>query len=369
LQGSQPNLKKAQAAAQAALDKKALEPVLLDLSEEDSYTDYLLVVSARSDRQVRSIADSVTEALIEQAISKTIPAVVEVQNVGVGLGSGVVISSAGYIVTNNHVVANGKQFQVVFADGSSVPAKLVGADPVDDLAIVQVHAAHLAVATLGDSSMLRVGETVLALGNPLGIAGTATNGIISALNRTVNEGQGGGSILNAVQTSAAINPGNSGGALINLGGQVVGIPTLAAVDPEFNAPATGIGFAIPSNTVRRIADQLMRSGKVTSSGRASLGIYGAPVTQQVAAQYNLPVDHGVVIGRLVANGPAQKAGLKAGDIIVAADGHTITSYDDLLTALAAKKPGDKMKLDVVTASGQKHTYTVTLGELTVNSNG
>ena len=312
------------------------------------------------------------DKLREHAIAVASPATVEVKNVGVGLGSGVIMSSDGYIVTNNHVVANGHQFTVTLASGQTVSAKLVGTDPVDDLAVVKISAQKLPTATFGSSSDLVVGQSVLAIGNPLGIVRTVTEGIVSALHRTVNEGQNSkGSILNAIQTSAAINPGNSGGALINLGGQVIGIPTLTAVDPEFNAPASGVGFAIPSNTVKSIADQLIKYGKVVHSGRAALGIEAVPqpVDAQLAQQYNLPVDHGILIYNVSANGPAATAGLRKGDIIVKVDNMTISTYDDLLTALAKKKPGDTATVTAVDAQGHTHSYNVKLGELSVNSNG
>ncbi|MGH2347393.1 MAG: S1C family serine protease, partial [Chloroflexota bacterium] len=216
-------------------------------------------VSARQDSAARpavstgagagSVPTTDAETLREKAIAEVGPAIVEVQNVGVGLGSGVIIRKDGYIVTNHHVVAKEQKLVVVLPDGRPMTAKLVGEDAVDDLAVIKISADNLPAASFGDSSKLRVGQTVLAMGNPLGIANTVTNGIVSALNRTVREGQQtNGSILHAIQTNAAINPGNSGGALINLGGQVIGIPTLTAIDPEFNAPASGVGFAIPSNT-------------------------------------------------------------------------------------------------------------------------
>ena len=198
-----------------------------------------------------------SDRLREQAIAKVDTAIVRVNNVGKGLGSGVTTSANGYVVTNYHVVSGATSLTVTLADGRTLGAKLIGTDPVDDIAVIKITASRLPTASFGSSSSLRLGQTVLAIGNPLGIGTTVTDGIVSALNRTVNEGQNGpqsnGSILNAVQTSAAINPGNSGGALINLAGQVVGIPTLTAVDPEFNAPASGVGFAIPSNTVQNLA--------------------------------------------------------------------------------------------------------------------
>jgi S1-C subfamily serine protease len=287
-----------------------------------------------------------------------------------GLGSGVILTKNGYIVTNNHVVSGQQQLTVRLSDGKNLPAKLIGVDTVDDLAVVKINANNLPPATLGNSGDLRVGQSLLAIGNPLGIVSTVTDGIVSALHRSVSEGQQtNGRILNAIQTSAAINPGNSGGALINLAGQVIGIPTLTAVDPEFNAPAAGVGFAIPSSTVKNITSQIMKYGKVMHSGIAALGIQAYPqsITPSIARQNNLPVDHGVLIRQVESNGPAAKAGIHANDIVVKIGSTTITSYEDMLGALAQHKPGDTIDVTVVTPQRQQHTYKIKLGELNVNN--
>src|SRR2546421_2845627 len=175
----------------------------------------------------------------------------------------------------------------------------------------------MAVISLGDSAKLRVGQDVLAIGNPLGITQTVTNGIISALNRTVSEGTT--IIPNAIQTDAPINPGNSGGALVDMQGNLVGIPTLVPLDPEFNSPANGVGFAIPSNRVKFIVPQLIDSGKVVHSGRASLGVKLIDIDPNIAAQNQLAVDHGALIVKVAPNSPAEQAGLKVGDIIAQID--------------------------------------------------
>ncbi len=258
-------------------------------------------------------------------------------------------------MTNHHVVANAQQIRVTLSNGQILTARLVGADATDDLAVIKVHASNLPAATFGDSSRLIVGQTVLAIGNPLGITRTVTDGIVSALNRTVLEGQGStDSIRNAVQTSAPINPGNSGGALIDLAGHVIGVPTLTAVDPEFNAPAAGIGFAIPSNTVVNITSQIVRHGRVIHSGRAALGISAESVTPSLAAQFGLPVNQGVLVFGLLRGGGAQRAGIRKDDIIVKVDSHSITGLNDLVTALAAKAPGQTARVTVVTTRGQKN---------------
>jgi S1-C subfamily serine protease len=201
----------------------------------------------------------------EAVVAKVEPSVVEVYVTlaqGAALGSGVIIDSRGYIVTNNHVVSGAQTIQVVLSNGTKEPAQLTGTDTADDLAVLKIAVppAGLSVATLGDSAQLQVGQEVLAIGNPLGITQTVTNGIVSALKRSVSEGQGGATIQNAIQTDAAINPGNSGGALVDLQGNVVGIPTLTAIDPEFNTPANGVGFAIPSNRVKSVVTQLIPTG-------------------------------------------------------------------------------------------------------------
>jgi S1-C subfamily serine protease len=310
------------------------------------------------------------DTLRERAIAKVSPSVVRVKNVGIGLGSGIIMTKDGYIVTNHHVVANAHQIRVTLSDGQALTARLVGADATDDLAVIKVHASNLPAATFGNSSRLIVGQTVLAIGNPLGITRTVTDGIVSALNRTVLEGQGStDSIRNAVQTSAPINPGNSGGALIDLAGHVIGVPTLTAVDPEFNAPAAGIGFAIPSDTVVNITSQIVRHGRVIHSGRAALGISAESVTPALAAQFGLPVSQGVLVANLLKGGGAQRAGIRKDDIIVKVDSHTITSLNDLVTALATKSPGQTTRVTVVTTGGNHKTYTVRLGELQVSSNG
>ncbi len=222
---------------------------------------------------VQPAATTNEQTVREAAIAKIRPAVVEVDVTLSGssaLGSGVIVDRRGYIVTNNHVVAGAQSIEVVLSDGTHLPAQLVGTDPADDLAVVKITTtANLTVATLGDSlgdsSKLQVGQDVLAIGSPLGNAQSVTSGIISALGRSVSEGQGSATISNAVQTDAPINPGNSGGALVDLQGNLIGIPTLGAVDPEFNTPADGVGFAIPSNRVGSVVSQIIATGHVTNT--------------------------------------------------------------------------------------------------------
>ncbi len=197
----------------------------------------------------------------EAAIAKDKTGVVEVKvttQSGSAIGSGVIIDTRGYIVTNNHVVSGAQSIEVVLSDGTRLPAQLVGTSAANDLAVLKINTTkQLTAIKLGNSSQVQVGEDVLAIGNPLGITQTVTQGIISATGRTVSEGQGEATLTNAIQTDAALNPGNSGGALIDLQGNLIGIPTLGAIDPEFNTPASGVSFAIPSNTVASVVSQIL----------------------------------------------------------------------------------------------------------------
>jgi len=302
------------------------------------------------------------EAVREAVVAKVRPAVVQVNvttSQGQGLGSGVIIDQRGYIITNYHVVERARQIQVMLYDGKTLPAQLVGASAPDDLAVLKVNPkGKLTVATLGDSSQVRVGQEVLAIGNPLGITQTVTSGIVSAVGRTV------GSIPNAIQTDAAINPGNSGGALVDLQGNVIGIPTATAIDPEFKTPANGVGFAIPSNRVKFIAPQIIETGKVTNSGRAAMGVRVITVDQALAERDNLAIDHGALIVNLTANGSADRAGLKSGDVIVKVDGKEVNSIASLGDVLLSKEPGDVVPVQVQRGN-QQLTITVTLGELQI----
>src|SRR5947209_7187177 len=307
------------------------------------------------------------QAVREAVIAKVRPAVVEVNvttQQGGAIGSGVIIDGRGYIVTNNHVVNGAQSMTVTLYDGTNLPAQLVGTDPADDLAVVKITppSKGLTVAAIGDSSKLVVGQDVMAIGNPLGITQTVTHGIISALGRNVSEGQGGATIPNAIQTDAAINPGNSGGALVDMQGNLVGIPTLTAIDPEFNTPANGVGFAIPSNRVNFVATQIIQTGKVTHTGRAVLGVRVATVDATLAAQDNLSVDHGVLIVSVVQNGAADQAHLQAGDVIVKVDDKQVTDTSSLGDALISKSPGDTVSVQIYRGN-QQMTVSVKLGEL------
>jgi S1-C subfamily serine protease len=299
------------------------------------------------------------DAVREAVIAKIRPAVVQVNVTtanGNGLGSGVIIDGRGYIITNHHVIAGAQRIQVTLYDGVSLSAQLVGTDALDDLAVLKVSApSKLTVAPLGDSSKLQVGQEVLVIGNPLGITQTVTSGIISALDRAVS------TIPDAIQTDAAINPGNSGGALVDLQGNLVGIPTLTAIDPQFETPANGVGFAIPSNRVRFIAPQLIETGKVTHTGRAALGIQMTSVDAALASQNQLAVTAGVLIVKITPNSPAAVAGLKSGDVIVQIGKHTVTNVAAFADALMTMNPGEVVPVHIYRGS-QQLTVNVTLGE-------
>jgi S1-C subfamily serine protease len=285
-------------------------------------------------------------------VQKVGPSVVLIETQS-GLGSGVVFDAKGDIVTNAHVVGTDTQFLVATSDGRQLPATLVGTFPVDDLAVIRVAKTDLTPAKFGDSSALVVGDIVLAIGNPLGLQSSVTEGIVSAAGRVVTE-PGGNALPNTIQTSAAINPGNSGGALVDLDGAVVGIPTLAATLPELGGSAApGIGFAIPSNLAVDIATQLVDHGKVVSSHRAYLGLRSADVQDA----------RGVVVFDVQPNGPAAKAGIKRGDLIVSIDGKPVTNSAVLGAVLATLQPGQTVTVKVVHPDGTTGDVQVTLGEL------
>ena len=256
----------------------------------------------------------------------------------------------GDIVTNAHVVGTATKFTVTFADGHQASGTLVGKFVPGDLAVVKVASARVAPAVLANSAKLQVGQFAFAVGNPLGFRSSVTQGIVSALNRTVPEGNG-VTLPNVIQTSAPINPGNSGGALVDLQGRVIGIPTLGVSDPQLGGAAAGIGFAIPSNTVKDIAGQLIKDGKVTNSHRAYLGV-----------QVGDTSDSSGVLVKVEPGQPADKAGIKTGDEIVSVAGKPTPTTTELGAVLANLKPGQTVPVVVVHQDGTRATVQVTLGE-------
>jgi S1-C subfamily serine protease len=288
------------------------------------------------------------QAAFERVVRTVSPQVVQISQPA-GLGSGIVFDDKGDIVTNAHVVGTAKNVVVTISTGKTYQAKVVGTFVPDDLALVHVTAGKLPPpATFADSSKLAVGEIVLAIGNPLGLTSSVTEGIISALRRTQTEDTG-ATLANTVQTSAAINPGNSGGALVDLDGRVVGMNTLAAGSPA-GGLAPGIGFAIPSNTIKDIGGQIATHGKVINSHRPFIGISAA----------TLPTG-GILVTKIYAGSGAAKAGLRAGDVIVSVDGTPTPTLDALAQVLARHKPGETVKVGI--GGGRKTTLTVKLGEL------
>ncbi|MBO7289288.1 MAG: trypsin-like peptidase domain-containing protein [Clostridia bacterium] len=271
-----------------------------------------------------------------------------------GSGSGVILSSDGYIVTNNHVIENATAISVILNNGKEYSAKLIGKDAATDLAVIKIDAQNLTYAQVGNSSSLRVGETAIAIGNPLGqeFAGTTTKGIISGLNRTVTIDD---RTLNLIQTDAAINPGNSGGALVNEYGYLIGINTAKISSTTLE----GLGFAIPIDEAKPIIQDLMTSGYV--KGRPVIGIGGRAVTKEDAKAYNLKV--GVYVVSMTPNGPAYISGVKVGDIIVECEGEPIETVDDINVIKNKKSPGDMLKIKVY-RNGKYASVNIVLGEET-----
>jgi Do/DeqQ family serine protease len=255
------------------------------------------------------------------------------------LGSGVIINAEkGYIITNNHVIDKADEITVTLGDRRNFSAKVIGTDPEVDLAVIQIKADHLTAVPLADSDKLRVGDFVVAIGNPFGLGQTVTSGIVSALGRS-NLGIEG--YEDFIQTDASINPGNSGGALVNLRGQLVGINT-AIVGPS--GGNVGIGFAIPINMVKDTAHQLIRYGEVR---RGQLGVAIQDLTPELAKAFNITAGKGVVVSQVAEGSAASKAGIKPGDIIIAVDGKPMTSASELRNAIGLLRVGTKIKLTII----------------------
>jgi 2-alkenal reductase len=302
---------------------------------------------------------------IVEAVQKVEPAVVTVINTlrprqsffgpiqgGQASGSGVIIDQRGYIVTNNHVVENHQRLEVIYADGRRVSARLVGAYPLSDLAVIQIEDDVPAVAELGDSSGLQPGAQVIAIGSALGsFQNTVTTGVVSALNRSL------GGLDGLIQTDAAINQGNSGGPLINSLGQVIGINTAVVRGSVFGgAVAEGLGFAIPSNTVKAVAEQLIEQGHVE---RPYLGIHYQVITPQIAVERDLPIASGILVESVEPDSPVARAGLRVGDIITAVDGRPIGADTSLVNLLMEYQPGEEVILTLV-RGGQERSLAVEL---------
>jgi 2-alkenal reductase len=330
------------------------------------------VPTAVAPNLVSSTRIAVTEeSAIVDVVKKVSPAVVTVINTlppqrGVfgtvapeAQGSGVIIDQSGYIVTNNHVVEGNQALSVIMADGTKKEARLIGADKYSDLAVIKIEGTNLPTAELGNSSALQPGQIVVAIGSALGdFRNTVTMGVVSGLNRNLDTGEG-YNIENLIQTDAAINHGNSGGPLCNTAAQIIGINTAIIRGSGMTGDvAEGIGFAIPSDTVRTVANQLIRTGSVV---RTYLGIESVAVTRRVASYYDLSVQTGILITSVSRGTPAEKAGLKAGDVILKIDNDVVDADNPLNNILWRHQPGETVKL-TINRGGREITVDATLVE-------
>ena len=318
------------------------------------------------------ISNTDIETAITQTVEKVGPAVVTVTGTvpgqvtffgrlpdGQSSGSGVIISSEGYIVTNNHVVENAKDLSVILSDGTQLPAQVISTDIFADLAVLKVDGKMPAVVTIGNSDNLKSGETVIAIGSPLGeFRNTVTVGVISATGRSLDTGNG-YSMEDLLQTDAAINQGNSGGPLVDLNGELIGINSLIVRGGNGStAVAEGLGFAIPSNTVRYIAERIISQGYFA---RPNLGVSYQSITPSIARRYGLPTQWGAYVTNVDFGSPAASAGIKRGDIIVSIGDQSIDEQNSYMNVLFKYQPGDQVTIKVLRDS-QEMSFDVTLGE-------
>lgn len=259
------------------------------------------------------------------------------KRVETGLGSGVIVSDKGYLLTNHHVIKGADAIQVALRDGRNAPAKIIGTDPDTDLAVLKIEMDKLPVVTLGDSNALRIGDVTLAIGNPYGVGQTVTMGIVSATGRTK---LGINTFENFIQTDAAINPGNSGGALIDAYGNLIGINTAIF---SRSGGSQGIGFAIPANLARDVLEEILEYGRPR---RGWLGVEAHAVTPTIAKALKMDKAIGVIVAGVMRNGPAHRAGLEPGDVIIAIDDTTIADAHDALASISRHKPGSKIRLKI-----------------------
>ena len=325
--------------------------------------------SSSSTGSTASSSGEVSACNVTTVANEVIPSVVTISasgKGGAGTGSGEVIESSGYILTNNHVIAiaaNGGSVQVLFSDGQTAPATITGRDPQTDLAVLKVNTSHkLAVIAMGSSSSVVVGQATVVIGAPLGLAGTVTSGIVSALDRTVQvpaDENTTALLVGAIQTDASINPGNSGGAMVNCSGQLIGVPSAGATVPsssgESSGGSIGLGFAIPVDLAKTIADEIIATGSVT---HAFFGLSTAPIPASAAAQGGVP--DGLFVQSVTPGGPAAQAGVRQGDIITKINGAAATDPVQLQELTLTKKPGDTVQLEYW-RNGTTATVTVTLG--------
>lgn len=277
-----------------------------------------------------------------------------------GLGSGVLVRADGYCLTNHHVVDGAEQIQVELNDGRRLDAKLIGSDPPSDLALLKIDATNLPVLALGNSDAVRVGDVALAIGNPLGVGQTVTMGIISAKNRSTGVGEG--TFEDFLQTDAPINQGNSGGALINTAGELIGINSQIL---STSGGSIGIGFAIPSNMAKTVMDQLAKSGKVR---RGQLGVGIQPLTPEIATSMGIANVKGILINSVTPGSPAERAGLKVGDVITAVEGQKVSDSNALRNRIASAGPGAEVNITIY-RDGREQQQRIRLAELNVSRQG
>ncbi len=313
----------------------------------------LTSVTSSIERPPGSVAD------IAQRVLPSVVSISARSSSGGGTGTGFVIDSKGFILTNNHVIADaaadGGDIEVQLNDGTTLNATIIGRDSSYDLAVLKVNRTGLTALAFGDSDQIAVGDTVIAIGSPLGLSGTVTLGIVSAKDRavTAGESQGDNSYINAIQTDAAINPGNSGGPLVNSAGAVIGVNSaIATLGSSFSSQSgsIGLGFAIPINQARKTAEQLIKNGKATYP------IVGVSIDMQFAGEGAKIAD---TSNAITPAGPASKAGLRSGDVIVTFDGRAIATPEELIVAIRSKNVGDRVAIEYI-RSGKKYSTSLTL---------
>ena len=320
--------------------------------------------SAYFDQAVIDIYKRVSPAVVNIRTRASVPEHANLPTIpdipSTGTGSGFFIDDQGHILTNYHVIQGSDQLEVILADKSRYKASVVGTDPLNDLAVIKVDAdkSKIVVAELGDSSQLQVGELAVAIGNPFGLERTVTVGVVSSLGRSLT-GEGRRPIRDVIQTDAAINPGNSGGPLLNAEGKVIGINT--AIESPLRG-SVGIGFAVPINTAKSFLPDML-AGKTVS--HPYLGIGGIAITPDLAQERNLPVNEGVLVGEVTPDGPAAKAGIKSGDVIVSVDGNKVLEVEDIVGYLDTKRVGDTVDVEII-RDGKRQTLSVKLGEFPVS---
>jgi serine protease Do len=345
---------------QASLTTSAPAAQAVQASNTNSTSQETLVVNTTD-----------VETTITQAVKKVGPAVVTVtgtisgqmtpfgpSGTGTVSGSGVFISDKGYILTNNHVIDGVKDVTIILSDGTQEKATIVGSDMYSDIAVLKTDGKVPAVASLGNSDVLNPGETVIAIGSPLGdFKNTVTVGVVSATGRSIDTGNG-YTIDGLIQTDAAINQGNSGGPLVNLAGEVVAINTLIVRNSGSGTVAEGLGFAIPINTAQAVAEQIIQNGYIS---RPYMGINFQPITPDIANAYNLPVQYGAYVTSVSANSPASQAGLQTGDIITSIGGTALDETHSFINTLFTFKPGDQITVELM-RNGKSQQVQMTLGE-------